>query len=330
MMEISISKPGILSTIQDRGRTNYLAQAVPLSGALDSLSARIANIAVGNDEDFATLEYTYAAAEFKAETDILIAYAGDGAYLTADGKKLPSERPVFIPAGRVIKLTNNPTGATTYLAIAGGFDLPQVLESKSTYLLGHFGGLEGRSLKTGDRLFNPENISFSAQKIMESLQGPDVAWPSWYIPRAYFLPADRKKIRIFPAEEFTWFNSDSIISFLSKAFSVGLNSNRMGIQLSGNKISGRKMNELLSTAVCPGTIQVTGNGEMILLMADCQTTGGYPRIGQVAAVDLPLCAQLKPNDSIHFTEISRDDAEILYIEQEKALEKFKLAVESKF
>ncbi|WP_231729846.1 biotin-dependent carboxyltransferase family protein [Pedobacter sp. Leaf176] len=330
MMEISFSKPGILTTVQDNGRKNYLDQAVPLSGTLDNLSARIANIAIGNHEDVASLEFTYAAAEFRAETDILIAYAGDGAFLIANGLKLPSERPVFLPAGTIIKLINNPEGATTYLSIAGGFDLPEALESKSTYLLGNFGGLDGRSLKTGDRLFNAENISSLSQSIIKSLKGTQISWPSWYIPRSYFLPADRNTIRIFPAEEFTWFNSDSIINFLSKDFSVGLNSNRMGIQISGNKISRRKQDELLSTAVCPGTIQVTGAGEMILLMADCQTTGGYPRIGQVAAVDLPLCAQLKPNDSLRFTEISRDDAEILYIAQEKELEKFKLAIESKF
>ena len=330
MMEISISKPGILTTVQDTGRKHYQAQAVPLSGTLDGLSARIANITLGNDEGFATLEFTYAAAEFRAETDILIAYAGDGAFLVADDSRLPSERPVFIPAGTLIKLINNPEGATTYLAIAGGFDLPEVLESKSTYLLGNFGGLEGRNLKTGDRLFNSENISVLSENIIKSLEGTQVSWPSWYLPRAYFLPKNRKIIRIFPAEEFTWFNSDSIISFLSKDFSIGLNSNRMGIRISGNKISRRKQDELLSTAVCPGTIQVSGDGEMILLMADCQTTGGYPRIAQVAAVDLPLCAQLKPNDSIRFTEISRDDAEILYIEREKELAKFKLAIKSKF
>ena len=330
MMTISILKPGILTTVQDGGRKNYLAQAVPISGAMDNLSARIANIALGNDEDSATIEFTYAAAAFKAETDLVIACAGDGAMLVADGVQIPSERPVFILAGTIIKLINNPEGATTYLAIAGGFEVPDVLESKSTYLLGCFGGLEGRCLKIGDRLSGGENLSSLSQKIIASIKGPKISWPAWFIPRSSLLPSDKKTIRVFPAGEFTWFTPDSIINFLSKDFFVGINSNRMGIQISGDKLSKRKQDELLSTAVCPGTIQVTGNGEMILLMADCQTTGGYPRIGQVAAVDLSLCAQLKPNDTFCFTEISFDEAEMLYIQQEKILQKIKLAVKNKF
>ncbi|MCZ4222617.1 biotin-dependent carboxyltransferase family protein [Pedobacter rhodius] len=329
-MKISITKPGILTTIQDNGRKNYQAQAVPRSGVLDDLSARIANIAIGNDDNSATLEFTYAAAEFKAEADSLIAYAGDGAFLISEGKKLPPERPIFVPSGSTIKLTNNPEGAITYLAIAGGFDVPEILGSKSTYLTGHFGGYKGRNLQSGDFLSSRKDLTMRSQHILHSLKGNQISWPSWYVNRSRLLPADRKTIRIFPAGEFNWFDSESIINFLSKEFSVGLNSNRMGYQLYGNKISRRKNEELLSTAVCPGTIQVTGNGDVILLMADCQTTGGYPRIGQVAAVDLPLCAQLKPNDSIRFTEISRDTAEILYIEREKQLSDLKLAVASRF
>lgn len=330
MMEISLSKPGILTTVQDNGRKNYLAQAVPVSGVLDNLSARIANIAVGNEDNDATIEFTYAAAEFKAETDILIAYAGDGAFLVVDGKRIPSERAVFITSSSVVKLINNPKGATTYLSIAGGFDIPEVLESKSTYLQGNFGGLNGSTLKRGDRLKNSGKLSNLSQRIINKLQGNHISWLKWYIPRSLLLPKDRKTIRVFPAEEFMWFTCNAIISFLSNEFLIGLNSNRMGYQLSGNKIMRKKMDELLSTAVSPGTIQVTGSGDMILLMADCQTTGGYPRIGQVAAVDLPLCAQLKPKDSIRFTEISRDKAEILYIEREKELSNLKLAISSKF
>ncbi|WP_316829621.1 biotin-dependent carboxyltransferase family protein [Pedobacter aquatilis] len=329
-MEISILKPGIQTTVQDLGRNTFLAMAVPLSGVMDNLSARIANIAIGNDDNAAVLEFTYAAAEFKAETDILIAYAGEGAFLLCAGLRLPAERPLFIPEGETIKLINNPDGALTYLAIAGGFNIPEVLGSKSTYLIAGFGGYNGRSLRAGDSLKNQDNLGKLSQNISHSLKGIQPAWPAWYIPRSIMLPAERKTIRIFPGEEFTWFNSESIINFLTRDFKVGLNSNRMGYHLSGNKIARRRNDELLSTAVYPGTIQVTGNGDAILLMADAQTTGGYPRIGQVAAVDLPLCAQLKPNDRICFTEISRDTAEMLYIEREKQLSDFKHSINCRF
>jgi len=329
-MEICILKPGVLSTIQDLGRMDYLNQAIPVSGAMDQLSARIANKAVGNSEGDAVIEFTYAAAEFKAETEILIAYAGDGATIYANGEKLPTERPIFVLAETVIKLINNPDGARTYLAIAGGWNVPEVLGSKSTYLTAAFGGYEGRILKTGDHLKSSENLSETSISILNRLRGNTIKYLQWSIPKALLLPKDHKTIRVVPAREFTWFDSQSIIGFLSDSFSIGLNSNRMGYHLEGNKINRIKNDELLSTAVFPGTIQVTGSGNLVLLMADCQTTGGYPRIAQVASVDLPLCAQLKPGDHIRFSEISKEDAEFLYIEREKELARLTLAINSKF
>lgn len=329
-MEISIIKPGVLSTIQDLGRMDYLAQAVPVSGAMDTLAARIANKAAGNNDGDATIEFTYATAAFKAETDILIAYAGDGATLTCGEQLLPMERPLFIPAGSVVKLAGNPAGARTYLAIAGGWDLPQVLGSKSTYLPAVFGGYKGRALKAGDHLNSAEHLTASSQAIINKLKGEKINYLPWCIPRELLLPKDRKLIRVVPAHEFTWFDSRSIIDFLSAPFTVGLNSNRMGYHLEGNKIDRLIKDELLSTAVCPGTIQVIGSGNLVLLMADCQTTGGYPRIAKVAAVDLPLCGQLKPGDQIHFTAISREEAEILYIEHENELAMLTITINSRF
>lgn len=329
-MEISILKPGILSTIQDLGRMDYLDQAIPISGAMDQLSARIANKAVGNSDEDAVIEFTYAAAEFKAETEILIAYAGDGATLSANGEKLPTERPIFVPAETVIKLINNPEGARTYLSIAGGWNVPKILGSRSTYLTADLGGYEGRPLKIGDHLKNFKNLSEASKIIIDKLRGNKIKYLSWNIAKALLLPKNRKTIRVVPAREFNWFNGQSIIGFLSDSFSIGLNSNRMGYHLEGNKINRIKKDELLSTAVVPGTIQVTGSGNLVLLMADCQTTGGYPRIAQVASVDLPLCAQLKPGDSIRFSEISKEEAEFLYIEREKELTKLNFAINSRF
>lgn len=329
-MEISILKPGILSTIQDLGRMDYLDQAIPISGAIDQLSARIANKAVGNSDEDAVIEFTYAAAEFKAETEILIAYAGDGATLSANGEKLPTERPIFVPAETVIKLINNPEGARTYLSIAGGWNVPEILGSRSTYLTADLGGYGGRPLKIGDHLKNFKNLSEASTIIIDKLRGNKIKYLSWNIAKALLLPKNRKTIRVVPAREFNWFNGQSIIGFLSDSFSIGLNSNRMGYHLKGNKINRIKKDELLSTAVVPGTIQVTGSGNLVLLMADCQTTGGYPRIAQVASVDLPLCAQLKPGDSIRFSEISKEEAEFLYIEREKELTKLNFAINSRF
>ena len=319
-----------MSTIQDMGRYQYLSQAVPVSGAMDRLSARMANKALGNGDNAAVIEFTYADAAFIAETDLLISYAGDGAILTSEEHQLPAGRPLFILSGAIIQLTNNPSGSRTYLAVAGGWDVPEILGSKSTYLAAGFGGLDGRALRRGDILKSEQRLTESTKKILKSLKGDKVTYPGWGITGQSFLPADRKTIRVMRGNEFDWFDARSIGVFLSTSYIIGRQSNRMGYHLEGAMIARTKKNELLSSAVMPGAIQVTGSGSMVLLMADCQTTGGYPRIAQVAAVDMPLCAQLKPWDSIFFKELSRRDAEMLYIEREQQLQQLTIAVQSKF
>jgi antagonist of KipI len=329
-MQIRILKPGLLSTIQDMGRYKYLSQAVPVCGAMDTLSARIANKAVGNGDNAAVIEFTYTDAEFIAETDLLIAYAGDGAILKSGEQELPCDRPLFIPSGVFIKLINNPSGCRTYLAIAGGWDVPEILGSRSTFLIAGFGGVDGRVLKKGETLKNGALSSVITQKIFKSLNYGKVNYPEWSIPRQLLLPANRKAIRVVPANEFGWFNGRSTADFLSTPYIIGRQSNRMGYHLEGVVLHRVKDHELLSTAVTPGTIQVTGSGSLVLLMADCQTTGGYPRIAQVAAVDLPLCGQLKPGDALNFKEIGPREAEMLYIERERYLQQLTIAVQTKY
>lgn len=328
-MQISILKPGLLSTIQDLGRYYFLAQAVPISGAMDTLAARIANKAVGNDDGKAVIELTYADIKFKANTDILIAYSGDGAILKAGNQTIPADRPVFIPAKTVLNFVYNIAGSRTYLSVSGGWDVPLVLGSRSTFLTAAFGGFGGRKLQQGDALNSSGQLGLEAATILKQLKGKAINYPNWGIARRLFLSAERKTIRVAPAREFTWFDGRSIVDFLSTPYTLSAQSNRMGYHLKGLKLDRFIKNELFSTAVAPGTIQVTGNGSLILLMADCQTTGGYPRIAQVAAVDLPLCAQLKPGDKIYFKEISRHEAEMLYLEREQQLKKLSVAIKSK-
>ena len=329
-MQIRIIKPGMLSTIQDSGRYLYLSQAVPVSGAMDILSARMANLVVGNDDNVAVIEFTYANAEFIAETDLLIAYSGDGATLTAANTNMPTERPLFIPAGTTIQLINNPLGSRTYLSVAGGWDVPEVLGSRSTYVTAALGGLQGRALQSGDLLNGASHLTQISINILNSLKSSSVNYSNWSLAHPVLLAADKKNIRVVKAKEFSWFDQTSLDSFYSTPYTLSLRSNRMGYHLEGAAINHKVNDELLSTAVTPGTIQVTGNGSMVLLMADCQTTGGYPRIAQVAAVDLPLCGQLKPGDAIYFKEISRVEAEMLYIERENQWHKLKVTVKNRF
>ncbi|MGM9479347.1 biotin-dependent carboxyltransferase family protein [Pedobacter sp. GSP4] len=329
-MEISIFKAGLLTTVQDLGRFNYRSDGVPLSGAMDLFSARLANIALNNADDLATIEFTYAAAEFIADTDILIAYAGDGATLVTNEIKLPQHRPIFLPKGSIVKLQNNNNGARTYLAVAGGWDIPNVLGSRSTYLTAGFGGYNGRALQTKDQLSNIEKHVDNTLQIYNQLKGDKVNFTKWGISTRMLSTSNRKTIRIIMGRESAWFDQKSITNLLSTPYKTGIDSNRMGINLEGQIMERNKKEELLSTAVIPGTIQVTGSGKMVLLMADCQTTGGYPRIAQVATVDLTLCAQLKPGDMIQFIEISQQASEKLYIERELEINAIKIAVNTRF
>lgn len=329
-MKIRIKKAGLMATVQDLGRSGYLSQGVPLSGAMDRLSAQLANLAVGNKPGDAVIEFTNGGAVFETEADCLIAFCGDGARLKTTAGQLPCDRPIFVPSGAVITLENNLGGCFSYLAVAGAWDLPEALGSRSTYITAKIGGLEGRCLKENDVLVSTDNLNATAASLLSDLKGEDINSTVWSIARDSFLPADRKIIRAVRGAEFSWFDERSTQKFFSQTFTIGNNSNRMGYQLMGEPINRATEKELLSTAVAPGTNQVTNSGEVILLMADCQTTGGYPRIAQVAAVDLPLCAQLKPGDSFNFKEISWKEAEKLYIQQQQELRRLQAAIKLRY
>jgi antagonist of KipI len=329
-MKVKIINPGVLTTVQDMGRHDYLSQAVPVSGAMDRLAARLANTCIGNHENDAVIEFTYGNAAFLAQSDILLAYSGDGAILEIDKEELPRSCPIFIPEGKTVKIKQNVKGCRTYLAVAGGWQVPQILGSKSTFLMAGFGGLEGRTLKKDDVLTAELNSSTIARNIVDDLQGDEVNFQEWGIAREFTHRDYAKPVRVIPANEWDWFDPQSRDAFFNTEYYIDQNSNRMGYNLGGPKIGRVNHSELLSTAVVPGTIQITGDGSPILLMADCQTTGGYPRIGKVAAVDLDICGQIKPGDSIRFTPVSLKEAEKLYIERELSLKKLMAAIKLKY
>ncbi|RVT96495.1 biotin-dependent carboxyltransferase family protein [Mucilaginibacter limnophilus] len=329
-MCIRIIKPGVLSTIQDMGRRQHLADAVPVSGAMDTVSARIANITLGNDSNCAVVELTYSGAVFFAETNLMISYAGEGSVLTVNGETLPKNKPVFIPEGNYIEQKPSGTGCRVYLAIAGGWDVPVVLGSRSTYLPAAFGGREGRSLQGGDTLESLNERSVITDKIFAALQSSSVKYPSWQVSSLNDYRKRSKDIRVVPGRESNRFNGESLSGFFTEAYTVSVDSNRMGINLIGMVLNRLNNTEMLSTAVTPGTIQVTNSGTAVILMADCQTTGGYPRIAQLASVDLAICGQLVPGDKIYFSQITWIEAEKLYMHQEEHLYKAALAIKHKY
>ncbi|MFC3198446.1 biotin-dependent carboxyltransferase family protein [Parapedobacter deserti] len=323
-MQIEVISPGMLVTLQDQGRTGHRRAGVPAAGCMDPVAAAIANSLVGNDRNDAVIEMAYGGAVFLAVSDLLIAICGGGCELRIGSRTLPSWRPVFVPAGSRLSFTSASTQIYSYLAIAGGWHCPVVLESRSTYLFAAFGGMEGRGLRKGDRLANQPRISSASQALLLHLaNGAEPTYPNWGVNPSALAAYGSGVIRFIKGHEYQWFSASSIRCFEKSTFVVSRQSNRMGYTLKGPSLKRGGKRELYSTAVVTGTIQVTAAGDVIVLMADSQTTGGYPRIGQVAAVDISVFAQLRPGDAIRFVPIDLDEAETLYLRQQYGLARLK-------
>jgi antagonist of KipI len=300
-MEMNVVRAGQLTTVQDLGRWGHRASGVPLSGPMDPFAFRVANLLAGNPEDAAALEITLSGPELEFSATARIALCG------ADFSGLPSWRPLVVPAGERVRFGECRKGCRAYLAIAGGISVPPVLESRSTYLRGAFGGFNGRALRDGDRLEIGSGPAGSASG------GPAVSFfvaPSNL--HVYSDPPVVRAVRGAQAGEF----ADSLYS---EEFKVTPKSDRMGLRLSGTAIVRRSSVELPSAAVAPGTVQVPPDGQPIVLMADAQSIGGYPQVAHVASVDLPILAQLRPGDSLRFHEVLLDEAQLLLLKREHEL-----------
>lgn len=296
LSELRVVRAGMLTTVQDLGRREQRAAGVPLSGGVDALALRLANWLVGNDGNAAALELTLIGPELEFPSDAVIAVTG------ASFPGITGWQPVRVPAGTRIKFGAAPSGCRGYLAIAGGIDIAPVLGSTSTYLRGRLGGVAGRALRDGDIL-----------RVGRTKRSPEGHWR--IDPRvlpAYSASPVVRVVRGAQADEFggAWFDTE---------FKVTPRSDRMGVRLSGPAVKRSHSRDLISTAVAPGTIQIPPDGQPIVLMADAQTIGGYPQIAHVISVDLPLVAQLRPGDSLRFSEVSLDEAQKLLLARERAL-----------
>lgn len=317
-MSIRVLRPGLLTTVQDLGRWGKQRYGVVVGGAMDPFALRMANLLVGNDEGAAALEMTLLGPTLQFEQDALIALCGGEFYAKLDDNILPVWRPVFVPRGTSLNVGSAVSGTRGYLAIAGGIDVPHVLGSRSTYLHGKFGGHEGRALQDGDLL-----------SIAESTLAVSPQSCNWRI--GSLIPAydDRPTLRVIPGSEFDWITPQSQEQLFSNEFEVTPQSDRMGYRLSGPRLELASPRELISEAVCPGTIQVPADGQPILLMADCATTGGYPKAACVASVDLPLAAQLRPGYKLRFAAISLAEAQALLRQREADIERLKVGLSFK-
>lgn len=303
-MEVNVIRSGPFTTVQDAGRRGYRAGGVPLSGAMDPLALRVANLLVGNSEGAAGLEFAVAGPEIEFSHDTLIAVGG------AECEGLPNWKPVIVHAGDRIQVGRCLRGARGYLSIAGGIAVTPVLGSRSTYLRGAFGGLDGRTLRNGDVMLIGEDGAVSG-RLARFETGP-----TWRID-ARILPAysPSPTVRVLRGAQANEFGT----VFYETEFRVSSQSDRMGLRLEGERLLRATGEELLSAAVAPGTVQVPPDGQPVVLMADAQTIGGYPQVAHVISVDLPVMAQVQPGDHVRFTAVSLHDAHRLAVMRERAL-----------
>jgi antagonist of KipI len=302
-MTIKVLRPGLLMTVQDRGRHGHQHVGLCPGGAMDVISLTIANALVGNPPDAAAIELTVLGPDLEFADDTLVALAG------ADfDSTLPHNRPVLVPAGGRVSISRAERGARAYLAVAGGVAVEPVLGSRSTYLPGRFGGLQGRVLKRGDRIPLAADAAELSRARFAKLKKTRDASVRWSAPP--FTVPDREPIVLhaIEGEHFGHFDAAMQRTFFDTVWKITPDSNRMGFRLEGATLARTNNDEILSGPTCLGSVQVPANGVPIALMADHQTTGGYPRIAEIASADVPRLAQLGPGGTLHFARCGLDMA----------------------
>lgn len=324
-MTVDVLKPGMLSTIQDLGRVGYQRAGIIVSGAMDHYALKVANLLVGNKLTEAALEMTLIGPSLRFNHDAIISICGADLNPTIDGQPVPRWRTIGIRKGALLTFQSCKSGCRAYLAIAGGFDIKKVLGSYSTYLLAGIGGISGRALKANDaiELKSPHKI-FKQLELNKESAFTLYPWNLTHsvIPK-YQSPF---KIRVLEGAQYDWFTQKSIDFFFNQRYQISPQSDRMGYRLKGPMLSLKENKSMISEAVSFGSVQVPANGQPIILLADRQTIGGYPKIAQVATVDLPLMAQAKSSNYIHFKKVNLQQAQSLLIKQERTLQLLKQAI----
>ncbi len=314
MGNFKILENGLFSTIQDFGRFGYQSKGITVSGAMDQISLRLANILVGNDENFPCIEMTLKGEKILFESDAIIAVTGADMSFKINGKNVDINKTLFINSGDIFESGFSKNKKISYLAIRGGLRIKKILGSYSTSLRAKIGGYKGRKLIKGDIIEFPDlekpfsNIVSLDESLIEEV----------YIDR---------KVRFTYSSEINRFTQSGIKTFTNSNYKIENDSDRMGYRFSGNIIEHKTDGDIISGGINSGTIQVPGNGNPIVMMADRQTTGGYTKIGQVILADIPYLAQKKPQESVQFKAIEPQEAVNLWIDINKKIETWKNSIE---
>ena len=303
-MSIRVLKPGMFTTVQDLGRHGYQEFGMPVAGAMDELALRLANRLVGNPEGEAALEMTLLGPRLELLQDAALAVTGADLEAAVDGELLPLWESVWLPKGSVLAFGRPRSGVRAYVAFAGGIDVPQVMGSKSTYVRGRLSGFQGRTLQPDDVIPLGESPTPNVRRRLAPHRVPQ--------------PSNTARVVLGPQDDH--FTPESVDLFLGSTYRVSPVSDRMGYRLDGPTLKHRAGADIISDAIPPGAVQVPGHGTPIVMLADRQTTGGYPKIATVISADLRVLAQLAPGDSLSFRAVSVEEAVAALRQQERLLD----------
>ena len=285
-MIVRVSGTGLLTTVQDAGRWGYQSHGVPVAGAMDCVSYRLANTLVGNHATAAALEVTLTGPRLEFVDERRVAVTG------AEFENVPAGVEFEVSPARPLIFGPRVRGARAYVAISGGIDVPPVLGSRATHLPSAMGGFHGRALRAGDEL----------------PLGPPDGGHDFHASAVSTFRRTETALRVLPGPQADRFAPDALAVLQSAPYRVGTDSNRVGYRLSGPRLQHVEGADILSDATPIGSIQVPASGQPILLMADCQTTGGYAKIATVISADIPVAGQLAPGDEIRFAVCSLSEA----------------------
>jgi biotin-dependent carboxylase-like uncharacterized protein len=288
----------MLTTVQDGGRWGYQGKGMPVAGAMDLQSFRMGNILAGNDENDAALEVTVLGPTlYVSGGEGMAAVTGADLGFQVNGQPAPMWTALPVKAGDTLSFSGPRSGCRAYLCFSGGIDIPVVMESRSTYTRAKVGGLEGRALRKGDRVFCGE------------------PGPLWKKCEGFVCPEDLRPLyppeaplRVVPGPQEDLFTGKGTETFYGSDYAVSNSADRMGYRMDGPEIEHTGAADIISDAIPLGAVQVPGHGQPIVMLADRQTTGGYTKIGVVCSVDIAALAQRMPGQKVRFQKISLDDA----------------------
>lgn len=309
-MKIIVKKGGPLTTLQDTGRYGFQKYGVLVSGAMDLFSLKLGNILVGNKESEGALEMTMSGPFLKLPAGLVFALTGADLGAKMGGKPVPLNRAVYVKEDSALSFGFAAKGVRGYLTVAGGFAVPEVMNSKSTYLRAKIGGVggaplaDGTELETGDLTAEQEKLAAA----LAGLGGKPFSTLGWSVGTESLFAGE--PIRVTQGLQADWFSNATLHAFFRSGYTITAQSDRMGYRLSGIPLPYKDSSlEMISEPVTFGSIQVPADGNPIILMADRQTTGGYAKIGQVIQADLSRLAQMKPGQTIYFQPVTLTQAE---------------------